>query len=230
MITTFRYKASDLHDPGGNVENSWVYLPTLRLVRRVSAAQRADAVSGTVFTFDDLFSFAGIVPSYEWTCLGERQILAPMNTRVKAYPYESDHRFGPYGLSFADDRWELRDAVLVEMRPRDPNHPYSRKVIVLDKQTLVSLYSFAYDRDGELWKVIWHNHRWSEDETLDGPWHPGWKGVEQARDLRYVSDIIVNVQTGRGNRIEYWDSDGVPMADDAKVRSFIDMGRLSKGR
>jgi hypothetical protein len=81
-----------------------VYLPSLRRVRRISAAQRTDAVSGTDFTLDDLRSFAGIVPQYQWSCLGEMEILAPMNTKVKAYPYDKNHNFGPYGLSYADDR------------------------------------------------------------------------------------------------------------------------------
>ena len=56
---------------------------------------------------DDLFSFNGIVPQYTWECLGEQKILGPMNTKVLAYPYDKDHNFGPYGLSFADDRFEL---------------------------------------------------------------------------------------------------------------------------
>ena len=43
-------------------------------------------------------------------CLARCKIIAPTNTKVKAYPYEKDHNFGPYGLSYADDRWELRDA------------------------------------------------------------------------------------------------------------------------
>ena len=42
-----------------------------------------------------------------------------MNTKVKAYPYEKDHNFGPYGLSFADDRWELRDVVVIRFIPKN---------------------------------------------------------------------------------------------------------------
>ena len=83
-------------------------MPTLRRVRRVSSAQSTDAVSGTDFTFDDLLSFSGVVPQYEWTCLGEMDLVAPMNSMVRAYPYHRDHGFGPYGLSYADDRWDRR--------------------------------------------------------------------------------------------------------------------------
>ena len=179
---------------------------------------------------DDLRSFNGIVPQYEWTCLGEKRIIAPMNTTQKGYPYEKDHNFGPYGLSFADDRWELRDAFVIRMKPKNADHPYDHKDISLDKQSLAPLYSFAYDPKGELWRIIWHNHRWSEDERVTGVWFPGWDEVPEPRGLVVVSDMIANVQAGTGNRIEFWDAHAEPFRSKGKLRRFIDVGRLTKGR
>jgi hypothetical protein len=193
QLLTYRYKSSDRPRAEARNDDTWVYLPSLRRMRRISTAQRTDAISGTDFTLDDLRSFNGIVPQYEWTCLAERRIIAPMNTKVKGYPY--DH-----------------------------------KDIYLDRQTLQPLYSFAYDRKGELWKIIWHNHRWSEDESLTGEWFRGWDGVPEPRSLVVVSDIITNVQTGTGNRIEFWDAHGTPMSSKGKIRSYIDFGRLNRGR
>jgi hypothetical protein len=60
---------------------------------------------------------------------------------------------------------------------------------------------------------------------LTGPWYPDWKGIPKPMD-----NIIVNIQTGTGNRIEYWDRTGTAFESKAKVRSFIDVGRLTKGR
>jgi hypothetical protein len=159
-------------------------------------------------------------------------LMAPMNTRVQAYPYEDDHNFGPYGLSYADDRWEMRHAVKVRMTPKNDDHPYSYKDIYIDKQTLTPLYSFAYDRKDALWKIIWHNHRWSGDALPadDGEWYQGWEGVDTPRDLRVVSDTIVNTQTGTGNRIEFWNSHGEPLSSRGRVRRYIDVGRLTRGR
>jgi len=230
MLLGYRYKSSDEPRNEARNDDTWVYVPTLRRVRRISTAQRTDAISGTDFTMDDLRSFNGIVPQYEWTCLGEKRIIAPMNTTQKGYPYEKDHNFGPYGLSFADDRWELRDAFVIRMKPKNADHPYDHKDIYLDKQSLAPLYSFAYDQKGELWKIIWHNHRWSEDERVTGVWFPGWDEVPEPRGLVVVSDMIANVQTGTGNRIEFWDAHGTPMASKGKIRRFIDVGRLTKGR
>ena len=227
---TYRYKSSDGPLAEARDDETWIYMPSLRRVRRVSGAQRTDAVAGTDFTLDDLFSFDGVVPQYEWSCLGQRRVLAPMNTRQRGYPYEGPADFGPSGLSFANDRWELRDAWVVRMRPRNGDHPYAYKDLYLDQQTLTPMYSFAYDQRGELWKILAHTNRWSEDHSLTGDYYPGWEGVPRPRDLHGVCDVIYNVQTGTGNRIEYWDRRGTPMRSRGEIRRFVDVGRLSRGR
>lgn len=226
LVLSYRYKSS--MNPPGSIKDDdmWVYVPSLRRVRRISMAQRTDAISGTDFTLDDINSFGGLVPEYDWKCLGEKDILAPVNTKRLGYPYNKDLDFGPYGLSFASDRWELRRAVGVRFFPKREDHPYHHKDIFLDKQTLKSLYSFAYDRKNELWKIMMHNGRWSEE---DSKYYPGWEGVASPRDLTAVADVIVNVQTGTGNRIEFYDHNGVPMKNKAKIRYYIDVGRLTKG-
>jgi hypothetical protein len=236
LLMTYRYKASEAPLDQSKNDDTWVYLPDLRRVRRISSAQRTDAVAGTDFTFDDLFTFQGIPPQYNWECLGEQDVIVPFNTKVLAYPYEEDHNFGPYGLSYADDRWELRKAWIVRFDPKNDDHPYSYKDIWIDKQIYDPHYSFAYDRKKEIWKVIWHNHRWSEDwktgdpRAKDGHWYKGWESVPEPRDNRTISDTIINIQTGTGNRIEFWDYHGTPFPTKGKIRRYIDIGRLNKGR
>jgi hypothetical protein len=67
-LLSYRYKKSDRPRAETRNGDTWVYVPTLRRVRRISSAQRTDAIAGTDFTFDDLRSFNGIVPQYEWEC------------------------------------------------------------------------------------------------------------------------------------------------------------------
>jgi len=226
-LISYRYKSADGPLSTAKNDDTWVYVPTLRRVRRISTAQRTDAVSGTDFTFDDLNGFNGIPPQYEWRCLGEQDVLATVNSQIKAYPYTRDHNFGPYGLSFADDRWELRHTFKFQFTPKNADHPYARKVIYIDKNTAEILYSFAYDQKGELWKVIYHNKIWSGDFQES---HKPWEGVPEPRDDMNVADIVINVQTGTGNRIEAWDANGTPVANVGQVRRLIDVGRLTKGR
>jgi hypothetical protein len=237
MLLRYRYKSSEGPLDGARNDDTWVYVPELRRVRRISTAQRTDSIQGTDFTMDDLRSFSGIPPQYTWECLGEGKFLAPMNTKALAFPYRDDYNFGPYGFSYANDRWELRDAWIVRFDPRNEDHPYDHKDIYIDKETYEPLYAFAYDRRKELWKIIWHNKRYSEDwngndpKAKNGIWYPAWEGIgKEVRDLRTISDIIVNVQTGTGNRIEMWGNEGSPMPSKGKIRRYIDLGRLNRGR
>jgi hypothetical protein len=230
MLLTYRYKESDNALAKARNDDTWVYVPTLRRVRRISTAQRTDAISGTDFTLDDLFSFNGVPPQYEWKCIGEQDVIAPFNTKMKGYPYVKDGNFGPYGLSFANDRWDLRHAVIIQMKPRNADHPYSHKDIYIDKETLQPLYSFAYDQKGELWKIIYHDHRWSEDTELTGDWFEKWEEVADPRVVSVVCDTIINVQTGTGNRIEIWDAASKRVGNKARIRRYIDVGRLTRGR
>ena len=237
ILLQYRYKVSDSPLDQARNDDTWVYVPDLRRTRRISTAQRTDSVQGTDFTFDDLKSFSGIPPQYDWECLDEVEILAPVNTAVLADPYtEAEYNFGPFGFSFANDRWELRKAWKIRFDPKNDDHPYHHKDLYIDKETYEPLYSFAYDRKVELWKIIWHNSRYSEDwngndpKAKNGIWYESWEGVEKPKDLRLVSDIIVNVQTGTGNRIEFWDAHGTPLPTRGKLRRYIDIGRLNKGR
>jgi hypothetical protein len=226
-ILNYRYKSADGPRAQARNDDTWVYVPSLRRVRRISSAQRTDAVSGTDFTFDDFSGFFGIPPQYEWECLGEAEVMATVNSRIKAYPYTRDHDFGPYGLSFGDDRWELRRAFRIRFVPKNADHPYSQKILYIDQNTAEMLYSFAYDQKGELWKVIYHNKRWSEDGH---EFYEPWEGVPEPRDDVSVADVVINVQTGTGNRIEFWDANGSPLGSPGKVRRYIDVGRLTRGR
>ena len=228
---TYRYEASLGPRASAQPEDTWVFIPDLRRTRKVSETQRSTAFAGTDFSFDDLFSFSGLPAQYEWGCIGERVLLAPTNTKQRGYPYNEEGNFGPSGLSYATDRWEARHAIGVRLTPRDPTHPYSRKDIWLDRQTFEPLYSFAYDRKEELWKVIYHLHRWSEDDL--GPekardWYPAWENVPEPRDLKLISEALLNVQTGTGNRIDFWNAQGSP-PDLRKLRQRLDVRGLSRG-
>lgn len=153
-------------------------------------------------------------------------LLAPVDSEVRAYPYTTDHDFGPTGLSFANDRWQLRPAVKVRMRPKDADHPYGRKDLYLDRESLRALYAFAYDRSDVLWKVIVHNGRFSES---DPDYYPGWEDVPSPRDAKTVADVVLNTQTGLGTRIEYWDHHGSPIGGRPEIETYLDQTMRDQG-
>lgn len=225
MLQIYRYKRKATALSPSSWHDHWLWNPATRTVHRFGDERRSDAIAGTDFTLDDWGSFSGAVPDYRWECLGESVLIAPMNTRRLGYPYPGEHDFGPYGASYASDRWELRRAVRIRLVPKIAGHPYSRKDLYVDQETLTPLYAFAYDRAGALWKIIWHDHRWSGDSLPQdhGPWYEGWQGVEEPRDLRVVSDAIANVQTGSVTRLDFWNADGTPRG----IHHEFDLRRFS---
>ena len=53
---------------------------------------------------------------YDYRVVGAQDVLTPINASRPSYPEVKDRDFGPWGLSFATDRWDLRRAVVIEGR------------------------------------------------------------------------------------------------------------------
>ena len=61
-------------DPGKQ-DDSWLYLPSLRRVRRLSTAQRSDALFGQDTDVDSYYGYAGHIAWMDWKFLGEQELL-----------------------------------------------------------------------------------------------------------------------------------------------------------
>jgi len=215
----YAYKANDRPRDEARDIDVWIYIPDLRRVRRISGSQRTDPIAGTDMTPEDQGGFQGVVTHFEWEYLGEVDVLAPLDTRLKGYPYSRDENFGPYGFSLVNDIWQMRKAIIIEMKPKK-RHPYARKRLWLDKETYVPLYAAAYDRRNELWKLIHMNHHWSEREDQPGR-------IEGLNTFLPSSNIVINVQTGTGVRIEIFDAQPTRLSR-GKIRRRTDIGRLAR--
>jgi Protein of unknown function (DUF1329) len=134
-------------------DNQWLYLPSLRRVRRMSTAQRSDALFGQDTDVDSYYGYDGHIAWMTWKFLGEREILGVMH--AKNYPVKWAQ---PADWAF-DDVWEKRKVYVIEGVSKLPQYAYSKRIIFIDKEAWVVPYSDIYDRAGELWKV-WIND-WS---------------------------------------------------------------------
>ena len=217
----YAYKAGDLPRDEMRDVDVWVYIPDLRRVRRISGSTRTDPVAGTDMTAEDTGGFQGVVTHFTWEYVGEVEVLAPLDTRLKGYPYNKDENYGPYGFSLGNDIWQLRKAIILDMKPKD-RHPYKSKRLWLDKETYNILYAAAYDRRGELWKLIYQNYRWSEREDQPGR-------IEGINSFLRTSNIVINVRIGTGVRVDNYDVQPTRLRR-GKIRRLTDIGRLSQGR
>ncbi|MBX3027989.1 DUF1329 domain-containing protein [bacterium] len=135
----------------GRPDDSWLYLPNLRRVRRLSNAQRSDALFNQDIDSDSYFGYSGHIGWMDWRFLGERTVLAPMHGTH--FPVQ----WGAGSADFAfDDVWEPRRVYVIEGTSKLPQYAYAKRVLFVDAETYVVPLSDLYDHSGQLWKV-WLN-------------------------------------------------------------------------
>jgi hypothetical protein len=89
-------------------DDTWLYLPSLRRVRRMSSAERSDALFGQDIDVDSYGGYAGQIPWFEWRLLGEKPMLASLHGRnLPGKPCPGDG-----GMTFCES-WEMRPSVYV---------------------------------------------------------------------------------------------------------------------
>jgi hypothetical protein len=163
-------------DPGKQ-DDSWLYLPSLRRVRRLSTAQRSDALFGQDTDVDSYGGYAGAIAWMDWKFLGEKEILGIAH--AKNYPVKWDAK-----VDWAPDEvWEKRKAYVIEGVTKLPQYAFGKRVIYIDKESWGIPYSDMYDRSGELWKV-WINDASARKKAFDG-------AIEYPDEQAFVPAIIM---------------------------------------
>jgi hypothetical protein len=150
-VLNFRYSPADVPD------DSYMYLPELRKVRRLSISNRSDAFWGTDIDIDAIWSFNAKIPFWTFKILAEKKILHPFHTggyaQREAWCAQPD---GTSGLKsfFVCSNWELRDMLVIEALPTGySQYAFSKRLIYLDKESFDSSWLEGYDQGGQLWKT-----------------------------------------------------------------------------
>ncbi len=138
-------------------DDLWLYLPSLRRVRRLSSAQRSEALFGQDIDVDSYGGYAGQIPWFTWKFLGKKPMLASLHgENMPPVPCKTDG-----GMTFCE-AWEMRDEVLVvEGTPKADAYAFSKRVIYIDHESFFIVYTDLYDRGGELWKTVMQSIRTS---------------------------------------------------------------------
>jgi hypothetical protein len=182
-LTGVRYLDPDRQD------DTWLYLPTLRRVRRLSSAQRSDALFGQDTDVDSYGGYAGQIPWFDWKLLGEKKILATLH--AEHFPVQYCPGIGDYIYC---DNWEMRDVWVLEGASKQAQYAYGKRVIFLDKESLRITYSDIYDRAGQLWKV-WVNQYGYRKRAA-----PNY-GIEYADEMPFLHSIsMVDMQLSHATR------------------------------
>ena len=136
-------------------DDAWLYIPTLRRVRRAPSMTKGGQIDGES-TFDELgYGFRGQINDWDWKFLGKKEIYIPENCydMYKVGAKDEDECW-PGDINPEGTRWELRRVWVVEgtIMP-GISHPYSRRVEYLDEDTWYPTMGDRYDRRGNLWRM-----------------------------------------------------------------------------
>ena len=145
-------------------DSGWLYLPAQRKPRRTLASERTSELMGMDMIREDLNGFSGKMFENNWTYLGRRAVLAPINVRDNP-EFGGPHLWVPHKA-----RWEVRDTHVVMVEPKSPDHPYSSRIIFIDAETYWTHWMFAFDReDNQLLRMNQHYLKYSESYATEQP-------------------------------------------------------------
>jgi hypothetical protein len=166
---------------------------------------------------------------YDVTVVGLHDVLTPINATTPSYPDSPDREFGPFGLSLATDRWDLRRALVLELRRKQGigSEIEARQIVYVDLETLSPLYIATFDEKNELTNVGMYAGRWSEDR--EG--YPRWPD-DPARAVRVIDPVgaaFANLAEHGSWRRESWANVGTPPSD-AEVKQQLSVNQLTKRR
>ena len=199
--------------------------------RKVSRATAPDSESALFACLvgasigDGLFLHGESPELHEWKLVGVRDVLAPINARAPVYPVDKERGFGPAGVSFANDRWELRRAIVIEGRFKQGafGDGVRRFVWYLDLQALVPLYYAAYRAEGMPGGMGYFVGRWSEDRAD----YPRWPD-DPARPVRVIDPVgsaLIDWNDQDSVRVEHWNTVSIP-ADEKKLARRLSQSSL----
>ena len=159
-------------------DNTWVYTPETRRLRRESAVVLSDAI-GTLPGFggggggggrgggmgsastggayantidpDSYFGFSAKIEDFTYRLLGEKQMLASVNA---AHSPEVQCPFDG-GRTICPEDWEMRHLYVIEATAK-PGQDLSipKRILYIDSEGWFITASDQYDRDGKLWKTL----------------------------------------------------------------------------
>ena len=163
--------------------------------------------------------------AYVWKVEGEREVLAPLNSNAIGWPDDPDRNFGPWGLSVASDRWDVRWAVVLHGAARKEIEGVAAVTLWVDWQTQQPLYYMTQRASGAPIDVGILVHRYSSDLPL----YPSWPSGEPASVFDPVAAAFYYVPgRGSGWRRESYDVRSLPLDPD-KLRKLTSTDELEHG-
>lgn len=171
---------------GRKQDMTYAYVPAIRRVRRMSPANRSDAMFGSDFSTDDsgYAGYDGKVPFFTWRLVEEGEMLGMFYGAdlVPCRPNEfgelaaetASHvlRFGFQREGWTAAAWTPTNVIyvrrpvwIIQCHANDPFYNFGKQLLWVDKETFCGYYKQIFDHSGENWKT-WYQI-WGATENDD---------------------------------------------------------------
>lgn len=150
-------------------DDTWAYLKSVRRVRRLTGSAWMDPIGGTVQLYDDWDIWDAVPTKYKSNKLIEKRwIFAVAHSpdvsvdiskkgSLEEFPSVALNE-APYYYPAKHIEWEPREVFVVEGTPPE-GHPYSKKIVYMEKDFPRPYLGEAYDQNGKFWKFFIFQNR-----------------------------------------------------------------------
>jgi len=211
-------------------DDSWLYYPQTKRVRRLSTAQRSEGVFGQDVDLDSYAGFAGNPAWFDWQLLGKKTLLASFHAIHEPVQWAAK----PADFMF-DDGWEPREMYILAARSRLKGYNFSLRVIYVDAESWHIPYTEVYDNDGQLWRAYIQQWKAGSNKPMPYakeavyPWPTTFIQALTVFDMQQEHTTRCEFPASDAPREEmwyyWWGDKGGSTPEDFNVANFINAGR-----
>ncbi len=150
-------------------QDVWLWLPSLKKVRKISASQNDDAFLGSDMTVEEVSTRRFEDESYK--LVGEENF--------KGYKFEAT----------GETKLAGKPCFIIECYPQRPHWYYAKRKVWIDKDTGGGIFEEYYDKNGKLFKTLFREWVWTKAGDKK---YPAQMSLE-CKDLRtgHRTDILM---------------------------------------
>jgi len=206
-----------LYSDPAHVQDSYIFLPSLRRSLRLSTASRCAPITGSDWIYDD--NGGGMyfqVPYFDVKVLGKKKILALVHEKQCTRPDKKDcftiAGSNPWWPKPELGPWEVIDTYVLDITPLSAlgHYCYAHKIAyIATTNAWILVWWEAYDQNGNFWKLDKASYRPApigngEETTVNGIVDASVVDVQDSHasvslnsDVRVDSEVDPELQNGK---------------------------------
>ena len=137
------------------LDDAWLFLPTLRRVRRAPSMTNGGQLDGELTMDENGLEFRGTVNNWNWKLLGKKEMYVGYNN-YDIWPPDAEDEDECWAMDLNPERirYELHRVWIVEGTLKEGlDHPYSKRVGYYDEDSWQPQMADRYDQRGNLWRM-----------------------------------------------------------------------------